>query len=458
MSGDESTPVSENGCEVYVRGLPADVTEDDLNSAFNSYGTLEKVRVKSRPKGSFAFLLYSAADGATAAINAMNNQQFNGGEEYLEVALAREPRQRQRPRRALGDESKVQLFCANLPWGMDDEALNAIFADAGEIAECAVVKKPDGRSRGFGFVKFANEADAAAAMSSLEGYVMDAGSDNERGLRLQYARELLESSPDSAPAGGAAPARRRRERKPRQQPAGDVENQVYCSNLPADFRASHLQSMFAEYTVVGSPYISRKKGPRTRYGFIVLGSAEEVGAAIADMNGAEFTSEGDEEPWALKLEKAKAREPAAPKPAPVDDTDRRIYVRGFPSSFNKEELVELFQDYGEVQSVKLRKKGKKGGPFAHLVFKTQDEAAGAIQQRNGHEVETEEVDEEGNKFVLVVEESRPRAAPAAATGKKKRRRKRRPRKPAGDEAPDAAADAGPAVAATAAAADEAASE
>merc|ERR1711981_381849 len=144
----------------------------------------------------------------------------------------------------------------------------------------------------------------------------------------------------------------------------------------------------------------------------------------------------------------------APKPAPVDDTDRRVYVRGFPPSFNKEELQELFQDYGEVQSVKLRKKGKKGGPFAHLVFKTQDEAAGAIQQRNGHEVETEEVDEEGNKFVLVVEESRPRAAPAAGA-KKKRRRKRRPRKPAGDEDPDAAADAGPAVAATAAAADDA---
>merc|ERR1712151_968142 len=181
---------------------------------------------------------------------------------------------------------------------------------------------------------------------------------------------------------------------------------------------------------------------------IVLGSADEVEAAIADMNGAEFTSEGDEEPWALKLEKAKAREPAAPKPAPVDDTDRRVYVRGFPPSFNKEELVELFQDYGEVQNVKLRKKGKKGGPFAHLVFKTQAEAADAVQQRNGHEVETEEVDEEGNKFVLVVEESRPRAAPAAG---KKKRRKRRPRKTddAADPADDAD-DAGPAVAAAAA--------
>ena len=76
MSGDESTPISENGCEVYVRGLPADVTEDDLNSAFAGYGTLEKVRVKSRPKGSFAFLLFSDGAGASAAIDAMNDKPF----------------------------------------------------------------------------------------------------------------------------------------------------------------------------------------------------------------------------------------------------------------------------------------------------------------------------------------------------------------------------------------------
>ena len=55
----------------------------------------------------------------------------DSGGEALEVALAREPRQRQRAKRPLGAESKVQLFCANLPWGMDDAALNAIFADSG---------------------------------------------------------------------------------------------------------------------------------------------------------------------------------------------------------------------------------------------------------------------------------------------------------------------------------------
>ena len=172
--------------------------------------------------------------------------------------------------------------------------------------------------------------------------------------------------------------------------------------------------------VVGPTYISRKKGPRTRYGFIVLETPEQVEAALKDMNGAEFTSEGDEEPWELKLEKARPPQPAAARPAPVDDTPRRVYVKGFPPSFNKDDLVELFQDYGEVQSVKLRKKGKRGGPFAHLVFKTQEEAADAVAQRNNHEVETEEVDEDGSKFVLVVEESRPRTRTGGGGGRRRR--------------------------------------
>jgi RNA recognition motif-containing protein len=372
---------------------------------------------------------------------------FVGGE-ALEVALAREPRQRQRAKRPLGAESKVQLFCANLPWGMDDAGLNAIFADSGDLEECVVVKKPDGRSRGFGFAKFVNEADATAAIAALDGYVMNAGTENERPLRLQFARELLEPAPAAASASSSAPSRRsRRERKPRPDP-GTVPNQIYCSNLPADFRASHLKSMFAEYTVEGTPYISRKKGPRTRYGFIVLSTPAEVEAALKDMNGAEFTSEGDEEPWELKLEKAPPRQAAAARPAPVDDTPRRVYVKGFPPGFNKDDLVELFQDYGEVQSVKLHKKGKRGGPFAHLVFKTREEAVEAVAQRNNHEVDTEEVDEDGSKFVLVVEESRPRTRTGGGGG----RRRRGGGGASADAAADAGGDAGGAVAATAAAA------
>lgn len=115
----------------------------------------------------------------------------------------------------------------------------------GDLEECVVVKKPDGRSRGFGFAKFVNEADATAAIAALDGYVMNAGTDNERPLRLQFARELLEPAPAPAAASSSAPSsRRRRERKPRPSP----ENQIYCSNLPADFRASHLKSMFADYS------------------------------------------------------------------------------------------------------------------------------------------------------------------------------------------------------------------
>ena len=125
----------------------------------------------------------------------------------------------------------------------------------GELEECVVVKKPDGRSRGFGFAKFVNPDDATAAIAVLDGYVMNAGTENERPLRLQFARELLESAPAPAAAASPAPARRKRERKPRPDP-GTVSNQIYCSNLPADFRASHLKSMFVDYSKSCTPNLS----------------------------------------------------------------------------------------------------------------------------------------------------------------------------------------------------------
>ena len=119
----------------------------------------------------------------------------------------------------------------------------------GDLEECTVIKKPDGRSRGFGFVKFVKESDAAAAISSLDGYVMGSGTENDRPLRLQFARKLLQSDPsaDLVPAAAASSATKQRNRKPCAE-GGPIPNQIYCGNLPADFRASHLKSMFADYS------------------------------------------------------------------------------------------------------------------------------------------------------------------------------------------------------------------
>ena len=60
-----------------------------------------------------------------------------------------------------------KLFVGGLPWAADDERLKQEFASFGEVTEAIVIRDRDtGRSRGFGFVTFA-EADACKA--AIEG-------------------------------------------------------------------------------------------------------------------------------------------------------------------------------------------------------------------------------------------------------------------------------------------------
>ncbi len=61
-----------------------------------------------------------------------------------------------------------KLFVGGIPWATTDEALKAAFDEFGPIEEANVVRERDtGRSRGFGFVTFETEEDAARAREAM---------------------------------------------------------------------------------------------------------------------------------------------------------------------------------------------------------------------------------------------------------------------------------------------------
>ena len=66
------------------------------------------------------------------------------------------------------------LFVGNLSWGVDAQLLEEAFAQFGEITKCMVITdRETGRSRGFGFVTFADGADADAAIEAMDGADLD---------------------------------------------------------------------------------------------------------------------------------------------------------------------------------------------------------------------------------------------------------------------------------------------
>jgi len=77
-----------------------------------------------------------------------------------------------------------KLFVGGLSWNTDNAGLENAFASFGEIQEAKVITdRETGRSRGFGFVTFANAEDAEKALT-LDGTELDG-----RNVKVSIAQE-----------------------------------------------------------------------------------------------------------------------------------------------------------------------------------------------------------------------------------------------------------------------------
>jgi len=67
-----------------------------------------------------------------------------------------------------------KLFIGGLAWHTDDQTLRTKFEEYGQVEEAVVVKDRDtGRSRGFGFVRYAQDTEADTAMQNMNNVEFD---------------------------------------------------------------------------------------------------------------------------------------------------------------------------------------------------------------------------------------------------------------------------------------------
>lgn len=101
---------------------------------------------------------------------------------------------------------KKKLYVGNLPWSMTNDSLKELFASYGEVVEAVVITdRMSGRSKGFGFVTFADEAAAEKAAAEMNGKEVET-----RKIVVNVARPREER-----PAGGGFRGGFRRDNRPR---------------------------------------------------------------------------------------------------------------------------------------------------------------------------------------------------------------------------------------------------
>jgi len=87
-----------------------------------------------------------------------------------------------------------KVFVGSLSWSTTNDGLAAHFATAGTVTKADVLMdKMTGKSKGFGFVEFATEAEAQAAVDKLNQSELDG-----RTIFVDLARP---KDPNAAPCG-----------------------------------------------------------------------------------------------------------------------------------------------------------------------------------------------------------------------------------------------------------------
>uniref|UniRef100_A0A674CMZ2 Cugbp, Elav-like family member 3a n=1 Tax=Salmo trutta TaxID=8032 RepID=A0A674CMZ2_SALTR len=174
--------------KLFIGQIPRNLEEKDLKPIFEQFGKIYELTViKDKYTGMHkgcAFLTYCERESALKAQNALHEQK------------------------TLPGVKDRKLFVGMLGKQQSDADVRKMFEAFGSIEECTVLRGPDGTSKGCAFVKYQNNAEAAAAISTLHGsrtlpgassslVVKFADSEKERGIRRmqQVASQLGVISP-----------------------------------------------------------------------------------------------------------------------------------------------------------------------------------------------------------------------------------------------------------------------
>jgi len=135
------------------------------------------------------------------------------------------------------EESKTTLFVANLPFSLDDEGFAKIITDLSlKLKTAHVVKKRNGRSKGYGFVEFDSEEDQQKALTALNKKIID-----ERELSVKVALTELkrEEQQEEKKEGAAKPAEKKT--APAEKKAAPAEKKA----APAEKKAAPAEKKAA---------------------------------------------------------------------------------------------------------------------------------------------------------------------------------------------------------------------
>ena len=209
--------------------------------------------------------------------------------------------------------SQTKLFVGGLNWKLRWKDLREEFSKFWEVAFARVKLDPEtNKSRGFGFVEFANQETQSNALKAVDGATVkdrpisakvamkdsetrgdapaggNANDNNQQNDDAKRKRNRNRKGKEGEAAGDAKPAAAAEKKKPvEKKEKKDSERLVYVSNLSFDVDDNALAKLFDGLTIKSAHVAVRRNGKSKGFGFVEFVSQADQKKALGK-NGVEL--------------------------------------------------------------------------------------------------------------------------------------------------------------------------
>ncbi|KAG7378289.1 RNA-binding protein 28 [Phytophthora pseudosyringae] len=297
----------------------------------------------------------------------------------------------------------ASVFVRNLPFGVTQEDLEQVFSEIGPVRKIDVIKdkgkrKSEMLTRGFAFVKFAVESDAAVAVEKLNKSDFQG-----RKMLIDYA---MEKGKRRGVAGGDKPAASEKPKQEEMKPEEKQEEEVQTQE--PEQTEEDKQKAKAERRAAKEERRAAKAARKAA-------KAEAKVKVEAEEKPAKVTPEVKAKPAKVKQEVKVEATPAAAAPTPaasghaqsernarrrqhrefLRDVERRkeeqasveeksVLIFGLGADVTQKHVLKKAKKVGAVDKVELKEEARTGKTYALVKFKNTKDAALAVAKLDHH--------------------------------------------------------------------------
>lgn len=314
------------------------------------------------------------------------------------------------------------LFVTRLPFNVTSTDLSTFFSDVGPLRRAFVVADKDSKkSKGVGYVTYADAADAQRALDTLQGHSIDG---SRRHLQLQWAdRKPAREMPASAETDAAPKQKRPPPTARTELPARDPEapRTIVVSGLAGCTPPADVKTLYKRARKIGDvenvEFVKDGASTSQDVAEVRFRTPNHAMTAVSKLHAHTFKGALVSVDLKKRIEAAKRREQhmrpetlqrletsgkrvadagRSGSTAMPTSHEGRLIVRNLPFDVTVDDIRAVFLRYGAVYEVKLPRKGDEAAAsadanarnrgFAFVWFVSRSDAARAMEGVNGQQL------------------------------------------------------------------------